>query len=166
MVVRKRSLRASIMIVFVVSLCMSFVSIALLSNSAALAQVTFKLKVENNSSDTVTVFVRKTSDGSNAEKKVFKPGDNGRFTFKSSCNKDKTKKRSYIVYRGKYPSSSGNTIIGSGDFTIKAQESGGGSDKCLKGFSFANTKNNSGTGTTIKTKRNSETRGVLIFSDT
>ena len=163
MVIRKRSLTVSIMIVFVASLCMSFVSIALFSNSAALAQVTFKLKVENNSSGTVTVVVRKTSDGSNAEKKVFEPGDNGRFTFESSCNKDKTKRRSYIVYRGKYPASSGNTIAGSGDFEMKAVQTDG---ICNKNFQFVNTNNTSGTGTTIRAQRNSSTRGVLIFSDT
>jgi hypothetical protein len=111
----------------------------------------------------VTVVVRKTSDGSNAEKKVFKPGDNGRFTFNSSCNKDKTKKRSYIVYRGKYPASNGNTIAGSGDFQMKAVQTSG---VCEKDFQFVSTNNTSGTGTTIRPQRNSVTRGVLLITDT
>ncbi len=56
-----------------------------------------------------------------------------------------------------------------GDFIMQAEMSllkGSDSATCVKDFTFVSTKNTSGTGITIKAQRNSETRGVLIISDT
>ncbi len=135
---------------------------SVLFTGVALANTTFLLKIDNQSSQSATVVISKSSDSSNREQKVVKPGETAKFDFNSACNKDKTKKRDYLVYKGKYPSSGGNTIVGSGSFWMTAVTTSG---HCSKTFEFNNSENNSGTGITIEPTVDGARGGTLKISD-
>ena len=125
------------------------------------ADTSLKLKVDNQSSQFVTVVVSKSSDGSSREQRVVQAGATALFTYKSTCSADKTRKRDYLVYKGRYPSPGGNTIIGSGTFWMTAKTHSG---NCSKTFEFKENNNNSGASINISPTVDGTRGGTLHIS--